>query len=173
MAVEGDYLGMSLEINVLDVDNLAYFEHCAAHDFHLQRCADCDLLTYPARPSCPHCAGSELSWVSVEGKGVVHSYSEVHHAIQPAFKPHAPYLILLVELDVQRDAPNAGDALRVAGNLTTADGDLAPLEAVKQVGIGSRVRMVFKDVSDGLSLPMWTLDADAEQPDAPWRYPQE
>jgi len=28
-------------------------------------------------------------------------------------------------------------------------------------------------VSDGLSLPMWTLDEEAEQPDAPWRYPQE
>ncbi len=173
MAVEGEYLGMNLAIADLDTENLAYFAHCASHNFHLQRCADCDLLTYPARSACPHCAGSDLRWEAVEGKGVVHSYSEVHHAIQPAFKPHAPYLILLVELDVQRDTPNPGDALRVAANLTTPEGDLAPPETVKRVGIDSRVRMVFKDVSDGLSLPMWTIDEEAEQPDDPWRYPQE
>jgi len=28
-------------------------------------------------------------------------------------------------------------------------------------------------VSEGLALPHWTLDEDAEQPDAPWRYAQE
>jgi hypothetical protein len=44
---------------------------------------------------------------------------------------------------------------------------------VKKIGIGSRMRMVFSDVSEGLSLPQWTLDADAQQPDTPWRYPQE
>jgi len=41
------------------------------------------------------------------------------------------------------------------------------------VGIGTRVRLVFSDVAEGLSLPQWTLDATAKQPDQPWRYPQE
>jgi hypothetical protein len=35
------------------------------------------------------------------------------------------------------------------------------------------VRMVFSDVSPGLSLPQWTIDESATQPDKPWRYPQE
>jgi len=35
------------------------------------------------------------------------------------------------------------------------------------------VRMVFSDVSEGLSLPQWTIDETAAQPAAPWRYPQE
>ena len=43
-------------------------------------------------------------------------------------------------------------------------------KVVAKVGIGSRMRMVFKDLGPGLSLPMWTLDEDAEQPE-PWRYP--
>ena len=173
MAVNATYLGMPLGINDLDIENATYFRHCAEHRFHLQACGDCKLLRYPPTTACPWCTCLDSTWVPVEGKGTVHSYSEVHHAIQPAFKAHVPYLILLVELDTQRGAPTEHEALRVAGNLTTPDGTLAPPELVRRVGIGSRMRMVFSDVADGLALPQWTLDEDAPQPAAPWRYPQE
>ena len=94
----------------------------------------------------------------VEGKGAVHSYTEVHHAIQPAFKAHTPYLVLLVDLDTQKGKPTEHEALRVVGNLATPDGKLAPPEMVKKVGIGTRVRMVFTDVAPGLALPQWAID---------------
>jgi len=29
---------------------------------------------------------------------------------------------------------------------------------VKSVGVGTRVRMVFSDVSAGIALPQWTID---------------
>ena len=109
----------------------------------------------------------------VDGKGTVHSYGEVHHAIQQAFKDHVPYLILLVDLDAQKGEPSEHEALRVAGNLTTPDGRLAPPELVRRVGIGTRVRMVFSQVAEGLALPQWCIDEEAEQPETPWRYPQE
>ena len=86
---------------------------------------------------------------------------------------HVPYLILLVDLDTQKGKPSADEALRVVGNLVTPDGKLASGDLVKTVGIGTRVRMVFSDVSPGLSLPQWTIDESATQPDKPWRYPQE
>ncbi len=44
---------------------------------------------------------------------------------------------------------------------------------VRRVGIGSRVRMVFSDVTEGLALPQWTIDESATQPANVWRYPQE
>jgi uncharacterized protein len=44
---------------------------------------------------------------------------------------------------------------------------------VRRVGIGSRVRMVFSDVGEGLALPQWTIDEDATQRSQIWRYPQE
>ena len=69
-------------------------------------------------------------------RATVHSYSEVHHAIQPAFRGKTPYLILLVDLDTQKGEPTPDEALRVVGNLTTPDGQLAPPELVQQVGIG-------------------------------------
>jgi len=103
----------------------------------------------------------------------VHSYSEVHHAIQPAFREHTPYMVLLVDLDTQKGEPTPDEALRVIGNLCTPDGHLAPQDMVKRVGIGTRVRMVFADVAEGLSLPQWTIDETATQPTNVWRYQQE
>lgn len=173
MAIRADYLGMPLTIDDLDGENLAYFQHCAEHKFHLQACEDCNLLRYPPTTACPWCTSAKSKWVPVEGKGAVHSYTEVHHAIQPAFKAHTPYMVLLVDLDTQKGMPTEHDALRVVGNLATADGELAPPEAVKMVGIGTRVRMVFTDVAPGLSLPQWAIDERNGQAAKPWRYPQE
>ena len=172
MPLHGDNMGMTLTVLDLDTENTAYFGYCAAGDFHLQQCTQCNLLRYPPTTACPFCSNPESRWTPVEGKGTVHSYTEVHHAIQPAFKGNTPYLLLLVDLDTQKGQPTEHDALRVVGNLAVDGGELAPPELVRKVGIGSRMRMVFKPVADGLALPMWTLDESADQP-MPWRYPQE
>ena len=173
MAIQAQYLGMALDVSELDVENLDYFRHCARHEFHLQACARCGLLRYPPTTGCPWCAQPGARWVPVDGRGAVHSYTEVHHAIQPAFKNHTPYLILMVDLDTQKGVPSAEEAIRVVGNLATPDGGLAPPDMVRKVGIGTRVRLVFSDVAPGLALPQWTIDETGQQPAAPWRYPQE
>ena len=171
--LQGDYLGMNLTVSELDIENVEYFKHCAAHEFHLQKCDECGIIRYPPGAACHQCGSLDSSWVPVEGKGTLYSYCEVHHGIQPAFRERVPYMILLVELDTQKGAPTEHEALRIHGNLVTPDGEMAPPDMVKRVGIGSRLRMVFADVSDGLSLPHWTIDEDAEQPETPWRYAQE
>jgi uncharacterized protein len=172
MTITANYLGMPLDISGLDTENLEYFRHCAAHAFHLQACSACNLIRYPPTTACPWCASPDARWIPVDGRGTVHSYTEVHHAIQPAFKNHTPYLILMVDLDTQKGVPSPEEAIRVVGNLATPDGVLAPPEMVRKVGIGTRVRMVFSDVAAGLALPQWTIDEGAP-PATPWRYPQE
>jgi hypothetical protein len=167
--ISAQYLGMPLEINDLDHENLDYFAFCAKHDFRLQRCVACKLFRYPPTTACPWCSELKSEWVSVEGRGTVHSYTEVHHAIQPAFKPFTPYLVLLVELDTQSGKPTKEEGLRVIGNLVRPDGVLAAKSEVEQVGIGSRVRMVFTDVAPGLALPQWTIDEGGRGGKA-WRY---
>ena len=171
--IQAQYLGMPLQLADLDHENLDYFKHCAAHDFHLQACNDCHRLRYPPTTACPWCMSRASTWKHVEGKGTVHSYTEVHHAIQPAFRGKTPYMVLLVDLDTQKGEPTPDEALRVIGNLCTPDGQLAPPEMVKSVGVGTRVRMVFADVSAGIALPQWTIDETAQQPAHPWRYAQE
>jgi uncharacterized protein len=173
MDIRANYLGMPLDISELDRENLSYFQHCAARAFHLQACTACTLIRYPPSTACPWCANVPARWVPVEGRGTVHSYTEVHHAIQPAFHGHTPYLILLVDLDTQKGQPTVDEALRVVGNLTTSDGVLAPPEMVRKVGVGTRVRMVFTDVAPGFALPQWTIDEAAHITTPPWRYPQE
>lgn len=167
--IHATYLGMPLEINELDKENLEYFSYCAKHDFRLQRCCSCHLFRYPPATACPWCTEEKSDWVSVEGRGTVHSYTEIHHAIQPAFKPHVPYLVLLVELDTQSGKPTKEEGLRVIGNLTTPQGVLASRRDVERVGIGTRLRMVFTDVAPGLALPQWTIDDQAGGA-KPWRY---
>jgi uncharacterized OB-fold protein len=173
MTIKAQYLGMPLDISELDAENLEYFRYCAHSDFRLQTCTACGLLRYPPTTTCPWCANPGARWTPVERRGTVHSYAEVHHAIQPAFREHAPYLVLLVDLDTQKGVPTTEEALRIVGNLTTADGVLAPPELVGKVGIGTRVRMVFTAIAPGLALPQWTFDEAAQQPAAVWRYPED
>jgi uncharacterized OB-fold protein len=173
MSASGTYLGMNLQVEDLDIENGEYFRYCAAHEFRLQKCVACGLLRYPPGTACPWCSGAEFEWTAVEARGEVHSYGEVHHAIQPSFRAHTPYLILLVDLDTQKGQPSPDESLRVVANLVTADGQLAPPEVVRNVGIGSRVRMVFVDAGENIAVPQWTLDESAVQPAKPWRYPQE
>ena len=104
---------------------------CDKGEFRLQKGKESGLLRYPPTTACPWTTDREYDWVPVEGKGAVHSYAEVHHAIQPAFKGHTPYMMLLVDLDTQKGAPSEHEALRVAGNLLTADGEFAPPEMIK------------------------------------------
>ena len=172
MAVAADYLGMSLRLSDLDRENLEYFGHCARHAFHLQQCEGCRLLRYPPTTACPWCANPNATWAPVAGAGTVHSYTEVHHAIQPQFKLFTPYLVLLVELDTQKGQPTEHEAIRVVGNLCTLDGKLAPPEQVSRVGIGTRMRMVFTDVTESLALPQWAIDENPAFGTRPWRYPE-
>lgn len=172
MSIQGEYMGMMLTIEDLDSENREFFRYCALGEFRLQRGRRSGLYRYPPTTACPWTGEREADWVAVEGKGTVHSYGEVHHAIQPAFKDKVPYLILLVDLDTQKAQPSAHEALRVGGNLVMPDGKFASPAQVLRVGIGTRVRMVMTPVAAGLALPQWTIDEDAVQPERPWRYPE-
>jgi uncharacterized OB-fold protein len=171
MALDGEYLGMPVHVDEIDQEHHAFFVCCGQHELRLQQCTGCGLKRFPPTTACPFCAHLESTWEAVSGRGTVYSYGEVHHAIQPVFRQFTPYLLLLVELDEQRGQPGEFDGLRVQGNLASPDGELAPPELVRQVGIGSRVKVVFKDVGEGIAMPVWAVDDDAEQPGAAWRYP--
>ena len=173
MPLTGEYLGMPVHVDELDQENHAFFGWCGRHELRVQQCTSCNLKRVPPTTACPFCAHEASTWVPVSGKGTVYSYGEVHHAIQPVFRQFTPYLLLLVELDEQRGEPAEFDGLRLQANLATAEADLAPPELVRAVGIGTRVRVVFKDIGDGIAMPLWTVDEEAEQPESPWRYPIE
>lgn len=173
MTLEGEYLGMPVRIDDLDELNQTFFGYCGDHELRVQECTSCGYKRVPPTTACPFCAHEGSNWLEVSGKGTVYSYGEVHHAIQRVFSEHTPYMLLLVELDEQRNEPSEFDGLRLQSNLATPDGELAPPEIVRRVGIGTRVKVVFKEMGPGIAIPLWAIDADAEQPETPWRYPIE
>ena len=173
MGLSGEYLGMPVLIDDLDRDNQAFYRYCGQNELRVQECLDCRLKRLPPTSSCPFCASERVQWSPVSGRGTVYSYGEVHHAIQGAFRSHVPYHLLLVELDEQKDIPNQYDGLRLQGNLAEVDGSLATSETVKRVGIGTRVKVSFKQMGDQIAMPLWVIDEDSTQPEAPWRYPIE
>jgi uncharacterized OB-fold protein len=173
MALQGEYLGMPVHIDEVDHEHFTFFSYCGQHELRVQECERCHLKRFPPTTACPFCSHPESTWECLSGLGTIYSYGEVHHAIQPVFRKHTPYMLLLVELDEQRDKPSEFDGLRVQGNLATADAELAPPDLVSQVGIGTRLKVVFKDIGDGIAVPLWAIDEDAEQPASPWRYPIE
>ncbi|MEM6661962.1 MAG: OB-fold domain-containing protein [Pseudomonadota bacterium] len=168
----GDYLGMELTLDPFDIENVPFFDYLSQGELRLQRNPENGLMRYPPTSRCPFSGKTDHEWTKVEPVGTVYSYTEVHHAIQPAFQAHTPYMVLMVELDVQRGQPGEHDGIRMMGNLVTPDGEMAPPDLVARTGIGSRMRMVFKPIGTGMAMPCWTLDETVDQP-SPWRYPQE
>jgi uncharacterized OB-fold protein len=133
----------------------------------LRKCATCGLLRYPPSHGCPWCPAQEWTWQEVSGGGHIYSYEVVHHAIQPGFKDWTPYAVVLVELDEQRGKPTADEALRIIGNLVTAE--FRP-EPEANVAIGKRVKAVFNDLSNDFALPQFTL-TDEPSVGRVWRFP--
>ena len=152
------YRGMSFVIPDNDSEWNEYFatrgstsSWCA----RARRAASCAI-----RPPMP-AHGAWISgwrWQELSGKGTIHSYEIVMHAIQPGFKEITPYAVVLVELDEQRGKPTPDEALRIIGNLVKAD--FSPEDEAK-VAIGKRVRVVFQDLADHFALPQFTLTDEA------------
>jgi uncharacterized OB-fold protein len=160
-----EYLGVTVHIPENDPDSLAYLRAAGEGRLELQRCSDCDLLRYPAGPSCPFCMSLQSTWSPVSGNGTIYSYEIVYHPIHPAQVTRVPYPVVLVELDEQRGVPTEHDGLRVVSALVDEAGEP---EQEDRVAIGARVEVVFADLGDGLGLPRFVLSADSTEGE-PWR----
>jgi len=151
------YRGMTLLVPDNDSEWAEYFAHARAHTLMMRACTACGLMRYPPTHACPWCMDLGWRWQEVSGRGMIHSYEIVAHAIQPGFKELTPYPVVLVELDEQRGRPTPDEALRIIANLVKDD--LSP-EAEARVAIGARVKVVFQDLADHFALPQFTLGGE-------------
>jgi hypothetical protein len=151
---------MSLVVPDNDSEWNEYFALARQHKLMVRACSACGLMRYPPTHACPWCMDLGWTWKEVSGRGTIHSYEMVMHAIQPGFKEITPYAVVLVELDEQRGAPTTDEALRIIANLVKPD--FTP-EAEDNVAIGKRVRVVFQDLADHFALPQFTLTEEPPQ----------
>jgi uncharacterized protein len=62
------------------------------------KCKECGTTYFPPRADCPKCRASEITWIPIEGKGRLVTFTEVFFA-PPAFQDSTPYLLGLAELE--------------------------------------------------------------------------
>ena len=115
-----------------------FWAACHERVFQMQRCGDCARFVWFPMYMCPHCGGTELNWTELSGRGTVYSRSLVINPVSAASAPPGPLMVALVELD-------EGPVL-----MTNIVG-----EGAEAVAIGERVTLVFQQVSDEVTLPVF------------------
>lgn len=115
--------------------NRAFWDNMRKGIFTLQTCRTCGDRHIPEAPACPKCLGAEQSWEPASGRGALESWVEFHRAYWDGFAEELPYRVCLVRLD---------EGPLFISNFVGGDADLA---------IGRRVKVVFEQVSDEITLP--------------------
>jgi uncharacterized protein len=87
-----------------------------------------------------------VGWTESKGEGVVYTYSVHYIGPSSAYKGEPPHVVALVDLD---------EGVRVMTNLVREEEGFPSL-GPDEVQIGMRVRVVFDDVTDEITLPKFT-----------------
>jgi uncharacterized OB-fold protein len=115
-----------------------YWEGVRQRKLLVQHCRACGHLWHPPTPICPECQAKNYDWQAVSGRGVVYSYTIVHHPAHTAVADKVPYLVALVTLE---------EGPRVVSNILNCPND--------KVTVGLPVRLTFQKIADGVVLPQF------------------
>ena len=107
--------------------------------FSLQTCAACGHRHVPESPVCPQCLSKDQDWEPASGEGSLESWVDFHRAYWDGFAGELPYRVCLVRL---KEGP-----LFVSNLVGAGEG----------LRIGAPVRVVFKKISDEVTLPNFSL----------------
>jgi uncharacterized protein len=102
----------------------------------VQECQACRQVWHPPLHRCPHCHSAGLGWRAVSGDGTVYTYTVVRHPTHFAFADKTPYVLAIVEL---------AEGPRLVSAVTGCEPG--------QVRVGLPVRVVFREVAAGTTLP--------------------
>ncbi|HLG74140.1 MAG TPA: Zn-ribbon domain-containing OB-fold protein [Chloroflexota bacterium] len=124
---------------IADEDTQPFWDACKAHELRVQQCSACGRFRWPPRGFCPACFSWEHTWARLSGRGTVHSFSVVHHVVNPAFKAEAPYVVALISLE------GTEGHVKLASNVVGC-----PWEEVR---VGMEVEVVFQELNEDITLP--------------------
>jgi len=135
-----EFRDFSLYVNQTKVGRFA--EDLGRGEITATVCRKCGKKYYPPRADCSECMGSEMDWVSLEGKGTLISYTTIyvppdHFAIR---QPSMPFCAVRLEpcpmglLEVE-------DGLRVMGWIPKVDPG--------QIQTGMRLKAVPQSLPNG------------------------
>jgi len=134
-AVSGRVL-QPLDLAPDDVDR-PFWEGCRRHEFLLQRSSRSGRHHWPA--VCDPESGREgMEWVPASGRGVVHTFTIIHQPFRADLKDRVPYNVAVIELE---------EGPLFHSNVVDCPND--------EIHIGMPVEVVFDDVSDQVTLPLF------------------
>lgn len=117
-----------------------HWDGCREGVLRVQRCKDCETHVFIPQPCCTQCLGGNLEWVESSGRGTLYSYTVVHRPQQPSFD--TPYTVVVVELE---------EGWFMLSNLM----GVAP----EDIEIGAPLEVIFHEMSDEITLPLFQLRA--------------
>ncbi|HEY7295633.1 MAG TPA: OB-fold domain-containing protein [Dehalococcoidia bacterium] len=117
-----------------------FWEAAAGRRLVVQRCTACGFWQQPPAPVCQRCAGTDLAFQPVSGRGHVYTYTTMYQKNVAGFEDAVPYVNLVVELDEQ-------PLLLMLSDL--------PGDAAGWVQIDAPVEVAFEPLPDGQLLPQW------------------
>ncbi len=118
-----------------------FWENTKQHKLLLPTGADGAPFWYP-RAYAPGTL-EPVGWVESKGEGTVYTYSVHYIGPSSAYKGDPPHVVALIDLD---------EGVRMMSNIVR-DEEGYPSVAPEDVSIGMRVRVVFDDVTDEITLP--------------------
>lgn len=115
-----------------------FYEATKKHKFLVQRCNDCGKnISYP-KTFCPYCFSENVGWIESSGKGRLYTYTVCMSNVSEAFQPDLPYVVGVVDLE---------EDVRLLTNIVECKPE--------DVKCDMDVEVVFKDVTEEFSLPMF------------------
>ncbi|MEN9775596.1 MAG: hypothetical protein RL322_2666 [Pseudomonadota bacterium] len=120
---------------VLDGENAPHWAGARERQVRVQRCGHCERLRFPAARYCSNCLSEESEWITLSGRGEIWSHCRFHRVYFKGFEDEMPYTVVLVRLD---------EGPLLYSNIVGLD--------ERDVRIGMRVRAVFDDVTESVTL---------------------
>src|SRR5262245_54535981 len=86
-----------------EFDAEPFWEACNREELRMQRCTDCGHWRWTPVPICGNCLSPHFTWERLSGRGTVHTWTVVTHAVHPAAVERVPYVVVEIALEEQDD----------------------------------------------------------------------
>lgn len=118
-----------------------FWRACEREQLVFLQCSACGKYLPYARGLCPRCGSDTLTWRPISGRGRVYSFTVIHRAPGPEFRPYVPYVLALIEVE---------EGVRMMSWVVDC-----PTE---QVRVNMPVRVVFRQIASRASVPCFAPD---------------
>jgi uncharacterized OB-fold protein len=126
------------DLPTIEPETQPFWDGAADEKLVVQRCEACGGWQFYPRPFCKACWSEDVRWAEASGDGTLYTYSIVRRNDLPPFGDRVPYAAAIVEL---------AEGPRMVSEVVDC-----PLD---EVAIGMALRVTFRDLADGLKLPVF------------------